>query len=196
MQYIDLLNELHGIHQHRKSDIPDVDALVRFMESQGYHSIGGGEFSYVFARSDNEVIKVFNDACYERFIALVRKHPENPHFPKFKGNSVRLNSKARMIRIEHLAPIEMTDPIVRQTRLFQSMISQWHDDPEFKGMWEYPPELEGYKDAIELIMEANPEGSQCRMDLHEGNIMKRGSVPVIIDPYASVSYDGWGSGIY
>lgn len=154
-----------------------------------YKHLGAGSFGDVYYKPGaTYVLKVFTatDTAYQAYIALARAHPENPHFPKFFGKLVRLNSKFLAIRMEKLERYTYNssliaqyvryrdEPIPDQTSYFAMTMA---DTMEF--MEEYP-ELQ---QACDLIID-NLSG-KFRLDINNDNLMLRGRKIVITDPVVS-----------
>jgi hypothetical protein len=186
------LDELVGTKTYNPEKINNLRDLKAFMAQFGFNVLSGGEFSLVFENPKlQQVVKVYNDECYDNFIALCKANSDNPHLPKFKGTSVRPRPNARMIRIERLQ--NMSDAeykilgINRLLRIAKDLA--FNVEP---GEWEVPPESQSLLDAFVLICKNLPHG-KCFIDMHEGNIMLRGNTPVIIDPFAPDAALGWHS---
>ncbi len=183
------INELAGLKAHNPVQVKTLAELQRFMARFGFVQIGGGEFSRVFENPKlNDVVKVYNDECYDRFVAFCKAHPDNPHLPRFKGNSIRLRSDARMIRIERL---ELLDAKDRANFSALYKVAEERANPKYdpeNDFWDVPPEDQLLLDTItELLKTRGP----CWIDML-GNVMKRGNTLVIVDPYAP-DRDGWAS---
>lgn len=186
------IDELAGIKQYNPAHINNLAELERFMAQFGFTCLDGGEFSRVFENPKlGQVVKVYNDECYDQFIALCKANTGNPHLPRFKGNSIRLRPDARMIRIERLTPMGGFDEFKAEgiyTMLHIAKDRVFNVEP---GDWEVPPESESLLKAFELIC-ANLQENKCWIDIGQGNMMKRGNTLVILDPYAP-HRQGWAS---
>lgn len=181
--------ELAGAKVHREQPIETLTQLEAYMAKLGFKVIGGGEFSLVFENPKlSQVVKVYNDECYDRFIAFCKAHPENPCLPRFHGNGVRLNGRARMIRIERLTPAsneeQRSKGIFTLKRIADN--KKPHDDME---QWDMSPKQQLFLDTLQTL---HAQKGNCWVDLNPGNVMKRGNQFVIVDPYAP-DHDGWAS---
>jgi hypothetical protein len=179
--------ELAGAKVHTSRPIETVEQLEDYMETLGFSMLSGGEFSLVFENPRvNEVVKVYNDECYDRFISFCKAHRNNPCLPRFRGNGVRLNEKARMIRIERLSETTSEEQRAAGLHTLVSIASKPQADFE---QWDFSPEQQLFLDTLQ---ELHSQKGGCWVDLNSGNIMKRGDQFVIVDPYAP-DRDGWGS---
>jgi len=162
--------------------------LVVYMKKLGFHMLGGGEYSLVFQNETrDDVVKVYNDECYDRFIAFCKAHPENPCLPRFFGNSVRLNDKARMIRIERLLPASFVEQEQAGIATLKKVAA---NPPKEFEQWDFTPEQQQFLDTLQ---ELHAQKGNCWIDINPGNVMKRGHEQfVIVDPYAP-DRDGWAS---
>jgi len=192
MRVSEILNELSGASVYRRKNVKSIDDLSTLMTTLGFHYLDGGEYSAVFEKNDIDmVVKVFNDSCYENFINFCRQHSGNPHLPKFRGSSVKINNKARMIRIERLESVAQDDPLAAQIVSLDKIANL--TKPEELIMWELSDEQKAIIEILKKLEAVRP--NKCRMDLHFGNIMKRGDTMVIIDPFAHYEKSGWASGV-
>lgn len=151
-----------------------------FLNSHGFKKIGHGNYSHVYGHPQlNYVLKMFDikDVCYRNFIALSKSHSDNPHFPKFRGNPIGISDVMVAIRMEILQFQES----IEDDEKYRSINSRLNlgrnlDEWLFKDF----PHLE---DACSLIYYGM--SSVCFRDSHDGNIMFRGNIPVIIDPWGT-----------
>lgn len=170
-----MLSELKGVRDFRTVSMK---TLVDMLERNGFKPIGEGYFSYVYERG-NEAVKLYFDKCYDQFIALARANP-NPHFPKFKGNSVKFGPSIRMIRMEKLTPITPFGEADRVARMVKSYYNAARDGNEVD--YEVPEEEKGLFEACRILYENNK--ANCYFDMHGANVMMRGSTIVITDPFS------------
>ena len=184
-------------------------AVTNLMESKGFRKIGYGSYAAIYqGRRDNTVVKFFEpDNCYKQYVKLITKHQTNPHFPKIK-KLVRFKKKPfsglYALKMESLKAL--TDEEYRENLGFHcytvtkiqthpnslnlsfSIAAHTHklSVPEIKDKaLEWAKENLDFAKCIDLI--AKGMKTNCREDLHQGNIMKRGSTWVIIDPYYEAS---------
>lgn len=182
------INELTGYRKHPLYNILiNSTSIVEFVENlrrEGYRKylIGEGLYSGVFARpEDNYVIKIFQeDPGYEKYLTYMSNNQTNPHVPKIKGKPVKFLKYYKIVRLEKLDAAERghKDLIHRiqdyvldhnNTASYAYLNREWISN-------NYPqlPEI------LDSIVQ-----NKHMLDLHTGNIMFRGNVPVITDPYAS-----------
>lgn len=197
MRAHEVITELYGTYDLRTKPISNLAELEELMQSLGFQVLDGGEYSLVFTREGmDQVVKVYNDACYDSFIKFCKEHPNNPYLPKFRGNGVRINSKARMIRIERLTPLPRqasgaSGPEFAQLQLLYNISK--NPNPEDLAMWDLDDEKKAIIDTFAALRAYISDG--CRLDIHDANIMMRGKTPVIIDPFSDADADGWASGV-
>ena len=186
------LNELKGI----KDDLVyqllrDSDTLYEFSQSlrqngfDGEKLIGAGYYAMVFARpSDQYVLKIFeNDPGYLHFLKFVKNSSSNIHLPKIKGRPIRLNKRFTMIRIERLehandSQLDYNYVIKQYSRELRRDILD--SDNRYILKAEYPELLDTIDTLYQSIKNTN-----INLDLHEENVLYRGNIPVITDPFSA-----------
>lgn len=189
MRYNEILTELTGAKKVRKLGIEQV---LNFLAENGYKPIGAGEFSYVFAYKDYEIVKLFNDECYEKFINICKAYPNNPHFPKIKGKILRFGPRIKMVRMEKLNFKSHADQHEWED-ISDDLLKYMKVPDDDKMMYDLDDSVIQYLQALQIL--DSELSNRCHFDIHAQNIMFRDDTPVIIDPYAS-NDDGWGSGVY
>jgi hypothetical protein len=197
MRAAEILGELAGV----KADTREVNTpktLEKYLEKYGYKFLDGGEFGMVFQNVErpDQIVKIYNDPCYDQFINFTRSNPGNPNLPKFKGPSIRLrkDKTVRMVRMELLQPMNYQQAKVLKT--FVEIVKSPKEDAMW-DMWDYPVEYQNLMDTLKMLHDAK---SNCVFDMHAGNAMSRGSNIediVIIDPYADENNKkGWRHDVY
>jgi hypothetical protein len=185
---------------------------------QGGQLAGKGVESKVYIHSDwPYAIKVFpDDHCYLRFIRYTQHHP-HPCFPKTFGSPQRImpqykrhyaNEKVYMLRIEKLSPLVQGSIIYESYKILRSAAMDYR---YYKGNKIEEESLENLKNdkraALafsafrQLYQRAgiaaddpdNSRGGECRLDMHDGNIMVRPSDGnlIITDPTHGSPFDGY-----
>ena len=159
------------------------------LKSAGYNSLGSGYYGQVFEKPGADyVLKVFSnrDKAYTEFVNLVKSN-SNDHFPKFRGDLVKINDAYSAIRMEKLNP--NTDEKIASYLDYYISDGKTDYDEYFNGFDE-----EEADDVIYDMFESDPSlRSACNLiksklakkfniDIHDDNIMWRGTTPVIIDP--------------
>ena len=160
----------------------DASELEDNLEAGGFkkYVIGTGLYSSVLSRPDlNYVVKIFEyDKGYITYLSYIEKYKNNPHVPKLRGKLINVGKNFKVVRLEKLEPFRKTPE--------QRKIINFIDDYVFKhkiygdaasNYVSFP-----YPDMIPLL---NDILQHTGIDLHDGNIMFRGSVPVITDPLSS-----------
>ena len=161
----------------------DLNDFANKLKNNGYEkyiiaSSGGG---IVFSKpGDPYVIKIFqNDSGYEDYIALALANQSNPHVPRIKGNLVTFQKIYKIIRVERLTHVKTNND---SEIAFE--ISLYVNDKAYKSSAsriEYIEKM--YPQLYPLLDKIAAAGEEHVIDLHEENIMFRGSIPVITDPY-------------
>lgn len=148
-------------------DVPSLESVI------GLEMLGNGGYARVYALPcGKRVLKVLGpngDRGYERFVTVAMQHQSNPYFPKifYKGTW----GGRRVFVLERL---ELNLP----------------DEEEGKDIKNYlrdailtarNPFLTHANRHMKELAEALKD-SDCTSDLHNGNIMFRGTTPVVTDP--------------
>lgn len=194
------ISELTGVKSRSEykaaADSSAMHILAKRLNSLGYeeYSIGSGYYSHVYARPDDPyVIKIYHDdPGYQHFLSFIREYPNDQHLPKVKL-SVKLPGSFRLIRIERLAPssVHVSSMIYDFTTLYKKIkiISREYDSDSSY----IRSRLEGFSKLIAVEFPSlvgtlkrivdYADSYNLDMDIHPGNIMMRGNIPVIIDPF-------------
>lgn len=179
MKISEILNEIT-----RPATQKDADQILR---DAGYTRIGSGAYGAVYQKYNNTVVKTFSsfDVGYLEFIKMAKSSNNNPHFPKFYGNPIKISKGYYAIKQENLQeykgnplPIKFyIDYLIGGTR-----IGYPEDFEEVEEiMMDYPR----FKEACDMIAETVKSNSKIRLDIHKYNIMKRGKTLVFIDPIST-----------
>ena len=185
MRAHEILAELAPAKIHTNQNITNLKELVEYMATLGFTVLGGGEFSLVFENPRfGQVVKIYNDECYDSFIEFCKSRPGDPCLPKFRGNSVRLAPNARMIRIERLEDVEYDElaasGFFTLEKIAKSPWVEWEQ-------WDMTPEQEDMLKTLKALYAIKSD--KCFMDLGH-NVMRRGEQLVIVDPFAP-DRNGW-----
>lgn len=167
-EYIDQLDEIT-----RPIDRVSVDEILN---SSGYTRLGAGAYGAVYEKPGaSYVLKVFTtkDIAYIDYIKLCMSN-QSDYFPRFIGKMVRVNEVYSAIRMEKLGmfPMMKGDAIARNIREY-IQLGDGVDGEVLDWLDEYP----GMEDACDLIRTLDHP-----LDLKWDNVMKRGNIPVIVDP--------------
>jgi len=196
------LYELVGVKKFAGLDFEDVLGTMK-----DYTKAGQGSSAIAVKHgSRQEVIKFWiKDSGYEEFIKFVRSNPSK-HFPKFLTPPKELSSfflrhsefpkKIKYVRMEALTPIETNSTDVRDlNRLFwlakdAESIDDFLDKVKRREdrLFPHSMDTEELKEFSALIYKLVTEALKKKktfLDIHYGNVMKRGSTFVIIDPFAN-----------
>jgi len=161
------------------------DDIEVYFYRHGFTSMGSGSFATVMEHPKlRYVIKVFDykDQGYPAFLTFIDQYPETKHLPKFIGKPMQVLDSVYAIRMEKLS----------------KDIPQWFQDTfsSLRGVMRSPryeqgiinAEEEHPKDLVTLVQALSLYAEQHRLvdDLRWGNIMMRGDVPVVTDPYVKL----------
>jgi hypothetical protein len=179
MKISELLNEIT-----RPSTQKDADQILR---NAGYARIGYGSFGAVYQKNDKTVVKTFTsfDTGYISFIKMVKTSNNNPHFPLFYGNPIKITKDYYAIKQENLKkyngnsyPIRLyIDYLIHGKRLGYDS-----DFEEVEEIMEYNPR---FAEACQMIADLVKSNPNFKNDISDSNIMKRGKTLVFIDPIAT-----------
>lgn len=162
-----------------KSDVKGVSAvdsrdsswnstLPEYMRKYGFKILGSGKYASVFGNDKySYALKVFmKDSAYLRWMKFCLENKSNPFVPKFRGKVVKISPIIFAIRIEKLEKYNSAGPFLKEY-----------------NAWKLQPKT--YKSSNPDIQEIFDEfGKNLKLlDLHNDNMMMRGSQEVVIDPY-------------
>ncbi len=147
----------------------------------GIEKLGSGAYSNVYSIDDTRVIKIVKreDSGYARFVDAVRRHPNNPHLPKIYYSGVWGGKTVYILEKLSTHPETRMDNRYGECQansFFRAAVTQRpSENPYIRLASRY------LEQAAEILREINTRGG---LDLHSGNVMFRGDVPVITDPCA------------
>lgn len=153
------------------------------LDELGYkkYNLGSGLYASVYARpEDNFVIKIFSpDMGYKRYLDYMQTNIQNPYVPKLRGKPVKLPNNFTLVRIEKLKEIDMN--LFTEIKYLQNPKEGDHVYRAVRKKFEekYPQFL----NLLDDLKSMSKRGSGLALDLHPGNIMMRGNLPVITDPF-------------
>lgn len=178
--------------------------IADWAKQYGYKRLGSGYFGMVFANSKrpNEIIKVFSDKAYYRWVQLCRKRLQgNPYVPKFKSLPTRITgTQLWFVRMEKLSP-NVQYSKTSQISEFISMILEENYGVEIitttyklthREKLRIHDIFVGDSDLVDVVNELGmyltlySNQLHFTLDLHMKNFMQRGDQLVIIDPIGDV----------
>lgn len=193
MKIKELLTESENLDEISRPDT--MGKAMTALEKAGYEHLGSGIYGSVYRKHGaDKVIKVFatRDSAYAKFVELAQTNP-NPHFPKFKGNLIKVTKDYYAVQIENLSPMPKTPSnygsgilssstigyaLNDYTRMLHGLGPTWIPankiDTIMDDLEQHQP---GIKQACKLISDL-----PFIPDIHEKNIMLRGKTIVITDP--------------
>lgn len=144
--------------------------------------VGHGYYAGVFAKPDDPyVIKIYDfDPGYEQYLKYVIANQTNPHVPKLRGRPVRLGNSIKIVRMEKLTPNTTPD----QEEIYKSIVSYIDDHTKhYQYALINQKNIEDKFPKLLPVLDELAENKEI-LDLGKQNIMFRGNIPVITDPYA------------
>lgn len=158
-----------------------LDKFNEYMSDNGFNKLGQGAFGAVYEKPGYPwVFKLFaNDAAYLAWINYVAKNQSNEHVPKLKGKPFRINDGVFAVRMEKLKRMPDTwwdDPLLDKV-VYGGITSK--NKEELKEL--------GHEDLATVLVDIHHLAhgninNDWNTDMHGGNIMMRGDIPVITDP--------------
>ena len=173
------------LHRHTA-----VGKITNLEQGLGFEQLDRGSYATVLVHPKlSYVIKLFDasDKGYQAFLKVVKANPDNPHFPKLRGQPMNFGRWAG-IRMERLQPYSLREFQDIEYMLDHAFFyDNWRDaikpnsiHSEFLEQW---PEMGNALDALRRTLKTV---GGIRVDWHQGNIMQRSDgTPVIIDPFAN-----------
>lgn len=187
MRITEIINESQVLDEiTRPVDMYDANEVLN---NSGYEQIGRGHFAKIYAkRGADHVLKLFAsyDSAYIQFVNMTIQNP-NIHFPKFKGKMMKITDTYYAIRMEKLSPLSVNNLDQSILKLMKEYINHQVDDsfrpfPRMETMSRLEKMQPGIIEACDVVAELLKQGGAISLDLHSGNIMKRGNTIVITDP--------------
>lgn len=189
-----------------KHDATFAETLNQFIEKHGVKAFEGGQAT-VITRGSHVWRVWFDDPGYERFLKYVESHKGNKHLPKIlskvreeptqfkrmpKGKTIKyvkieqLEDPGLSILTDALdtlyyassAPSKLPDTVEELAEFSMTLKVQPHSDAEHE---EIRDEILANKDFFKVVLDLMKHHNAN--DLTSGNIMLRGSTPVITDPF-------------
>lgn len=166
---------------------------------RGFTRLGGGTFGEVFQPPGKDYVLKLIDADDRAYLDFIRKAKPsgNPHFPQVIGAPVRVTSMVNAVRLEPLQQLTRSRNDEREALVWFTWAAQepnWMERLKEPGMEHHQrivmDLLEKHPNlvrAMELLRQWKSATPGARWDLHPGNIMMRGTVPVIIDPWMPIT---------
>ena len=175
---------IQGMHRIGITGLLDFE--YKFAPVKG--AVGG--FGSIMSHPDLKyVVKLFDsdDVGYMKFVQVAKAHSDNPHFPRFRGQPMKLSRETMGVRLERLIPMPRSRFETLEMLLNQAQRdSNWRRHlatnelaKEFLTKW---PQFGA---ALDLLNQAAlSPNSDVDFDWHDGNIMQRtDGTPVIVDPF-------------
>ena len=148
------------------------------LTKHGFNKVGSGSFGIVYEKPGYPwLFKIFHiDPAYLEFLKWAIKNQSNPYIPKIKGKILKINNDTFAVRMEKLQ--RFNDTGNEKLELFYNKLL----DLGYFGFTDevrdwFDRNFPGFSDIIDALKK-----SKFKIDIHTGNIMMRGEVPVIIDP--------------
>jgi hypothetical protein len=161
-----------------------------YMVANGFEYMGTGAYGTVYEKPGYPwLFKLFKeDPAYIEFIQYSKAHADNPHLPKFKGGIIRINADTYCIRTEKLVDLpyenyrKYMDYFTAVFAVLQNRVDK--NDSMYDELYrEYQQFSRKHPNIYEILKYIFTESSY-HPDLHNGNLMMRGSTLVFSDPVA------------
>ena len=204
------VNELTGAKSRLRS-LPDQMSLSsdsteredwqKKLADLGFSILGQGFFGMVFSNpSLPYVLKIFTarDHAYVVWLKYCLSHRDNPHVPKFRGKMIRLSGDVYAVRMEKLTAdadqsywvVVLADAVLRAIEHksdLENVIRAYYynEDIVLAKLQELEQEFPELLATLETVVTIYQKGQSLGHDVHPGNIMYRGRIPVITDPLSS-----------
>lgn len=195
------INEITGYKSHPANEIAkhstSIGDFMAAMRREGFkkYIVGDGLYAGVFMRSpeDNQVIKIFdiNDTGYRRYLDYVLENKSNPHVPKIIGNPVKFLKRYYIVRMEKLRPYDHSK---EDQDIYTAILLQIRDlfyqesKPKPKDMEIMIKKMNAKYPNLKPVLEMIAKNYDS-LDMHPQNIMFRGKIPVITDPFSDGTLD-------
>ena len=200
-----LLSEILNL----KSDVKFTDAVEAFVNKHGIKAFKGSNATVI--DRDGYVWRTwFNDPGFERFLKYIESNKSNPHLPKilsrvreepvqFKG--MPKGMKIKYVKVEKLSDLEPGDLsdaigaalILANRNIKSTSVDELADLIAKKNIvpsdsdatsFEIAGTVRKYKKFFEVINDLHND--HRANDIISSNVMMRGDVPVITDPFSDV----------
>lgn len=130
------------------------------------------------------MFKVYkDDKAYEAFVNYAIQNQHNPNLPRFKGRPVSIAPGTYVIRTEKLQPLGDTHDMLQ--RILEQLSQYWEQVHDIQA--EVPTVSDFLKKNYPGIFDFIVHATQTKaydLDLYRGNVMRRGRIPVLVDPFA------------
>ncbi len=162
--------------------------VTEWLTDHGFKKLGSGLYGTVWTDGSRAVVKIFrNDACYVDFANFCRRNRGNEHLPRI--TKVYPFRNGGVVFMEHLTKLHASyrNEVKRMHNYLAYCRYKYHDVMYAKY---YSTEnAEKFEDDCpslavvlrKIALECNVAG--CSADLHAANVMMRGEVLVITDPF-------------
>lgn len=179
---------------------PSVYRFETNMKEQGYskHILGSGLYGVVFEKpGTNFVYKLFDvdDTGYKAYLNFAQQNQNNIHIPKIgKPLKLKIGSiNAYLVKLERLEEVNLSNPQHEQQykkiiAIISSLEKIKTNNPMRSGAMNFLKKVDKTDPDLVNIIEDINDISPSEMDMHPGNVMMRGNVIIITDPYAGGSF--------
>lgn len=174
----------------------NIHGIVNHFEEQGWQYLSSGFFATVMHHPEkpNVVKKIVKNAGEDAWFSFIvwAQSKNSPFLPKvydikvytyedFEGGTERYLVVCDMEKLHCVRRSE--DPASRQVNVCRNMFTSKYNRETVDGpkkFWKFAELAEQMRDELPHVQS---------LDLHEGNIMRRGFVPVLTDPLSWVNRD-------
>lgn len=152
-------------------------SVIKSFLRRGFRMVGDGCYAAVFESNQdpNLVYKVGNTAC-DPYLTYIQANIDSPSFPRVHKTYIDYDNDYYIVVMERLDPV----PEHKHGTLPVNIRKQ------FTGEVSADTDMQPVIDLVTRLLDCC---SDFKLDLHAGNIMMRGLVPVVTDPLAHEEID-------
>ena len=190
------LNELKPSHVKGLNKLESYDDFNIWLKENNFRSIGSGLYATVYGSDDSKLVlkTTHEDFCYDHFADFAAKNRHITYIPRVvkkvtdKGFTVYIIEKLdELIGIEkdyleallnYLHYFFAKSSKEERRNQFYRFLGHIEDSERFYNDMQFLLKIARMVRVIKKDMPAN-----CGLDLHSGNIMKRGNQYVFTDPF-------------
>lgn len=171
---------------------PSLIQAQYILYNNGYKHIGEGLFARVYAKPQEPIVlKLFSndDRGYLAFLRLAERNRDNIHFPVFRGKLITVTPEYSAVRMEKLSRISGREyDTIEIIKIYLNHIRNNVPIDKMTNSETIDEIYELFNNDVQLKEACDSLGYYARengvyLDIHSGNIMKRGNILVFTDPY-------------
>lgn len=145
--------------------------VIKNFVRKGFRMAGSGCYAAVFeSNSDPNLVYKIGITCTDPYLKYIQSNISSPYFPRIYSSHIDTVHDYYIIQMEHLD--KLPDHKLTLAKTMREQFVEGCSDSNLRSI----------VDCVQALLEAD---ETLTLDLHEGNIMMRGLVPVITDPVAN-----------